>query len=151
MILLHAYLVGLFTALRAYSQAAIQVSATDPARNNPIPDVSVTRQEVMAYAARFPGPDDLILVAEVSDSSLAYDLGPKVLLYAKASIPEYWVLDIAGRRLLVHRQPGQNGYADIQVYAEGEEAATHSHSEAKVRVSDLLPPPGESPPVSNPL
>ncbi len=142
-ILLHAFLVSLFTARRAYSQAAVQVSATDPARNNPIPDASVTKQEITAYFGRFPGPEDLLFVGEVSDSSLAYDLGGKALLYSRAGIPEYWVLDIAGRRLIVHRQPGQDGYADIRVYVEDEEAATLSHPQTKVRVSDLLPPPGE--------
>ncbi|HLV80009.1 MAG TPA: Uma2 family endonuclease [Chthonomonadaceae bacterium] len=93
----------------------------------------------------------LILVGEVSDSTLAYDLSGKALLYARAGIPEYWVVDITGRRLLVHRQPARDGYADIQVYAEGEEAAVISHPEAKVRVSDLLPPPGEPSPAPDPL
>jgi Uma2 family endonuclease len=138
-ILLHAYLVSLFTALRAYSQAAVQVSTTDPARNNPIPDVSVTRQEIAAYFGRFPGPDDLLFIGEVSDTTLTYDLGDKALLYARAGIPEYWVLDIKGRRLIVHRHPEQNGYADIRVCTEDEEAATLLRPEAKVRVSDLLP------------
>lgn len=142
-ILLHAYLARLFTTLRAYSQAAVQVSATDPARNNPIPDASVTKQEITAYFGRFPGPDDLLLVGEVSDSSLAYDLGEKARLYAKAGIPEYWVLDLAGRRLLVHRQPGPEGYADIRAYTENETAATLSYPEDRVRVSDLLPPAAE--------
>lgn len=139
-ILLHAFLVSLFTALRAYSQSAVQVSTTDPARNNPIPDASVTREEISAYFGRFPGPEDLLFVGEVSDITLAYDLGDKALLYARAGIPEYWVLEIKGRRLIMHRHPEQNGYVDIRVFAEGEEAATLSQPEAKVRVSALLPP-----------
>jgi Uma2 family endonuclease len=144
--MLFHYLMRVFGAGRACYQSAVQTSKTDPARNNPIPDASVTQETDAAYAARFPGPNDLVLVAEVSDSTLAYDLGGKARLYAKAGIPEYWVLDIQGRRLLVHREPGQNGYADIQVYAEGEEAAVLSRPEEKVRVSDLLPPSTETPP-----
>jgi Uma2 family endonuclease len=138
--MLFRYLIRVFGMERTCCQSAIQTSKTDPARNNPIPDVSVTKEADAAYAARFPGPDDLILVGEVSDSTLAYDLRDKALLYARAGIPEYWVLDIAGRRLIVHRQPGQDGYADIRAYAEGEEAATLSRAKATVRVSELMPP-----------
>jgi Uma2 family endonuclease len=143
--MLFRYLARIFGMERACYQSAVQTSKTDPARNNPIPDASVTKETDAAYAARFPGPDDLLLVGEVSDSSLAYDLGGKALLYARAGIPEYWVLDIQGRRLIVHREPGQNGYADIRAYAESEEAAVIGRPEAKVRVSDLLPPLSESP------
>ncbi|HLK58690.1 MAG TPA: Uma2 family endonuclease [Chthonomonadaceae bacterium] len=138
--MLFHFLMRVFGAERACYQSAIQTSKTDPVRNNPIPDASVTREPDAAYAARFPGPDDLLLVGEVSDSTLAYDLGEKALLYARADIPEYWVLDIQGRHLIVHRQPGQDGYADIRLYPEGEEAATLSRPETKTRVSDLLPP-----------
>jgi len=142
-VLLLAYLVSLFTALRACSQATFQVSKTDPARNNPIPDVSVTMLEASAYFNRFPGPEDMLFVGEVSDSSLAYDLSGKALLYSRAAIPEYWVLDIVNRRLIVHRTPTERGYTDIQVYSETEEAATHLFPDSKVRVSDLLPPATE--------
>jgi Uma2 family endonuclease len=141
--MLFLYLMRVFGVGRACYQSAIQTSKTDPARNNPIPDASVTKDTDAAYAARFPGPDDLLLVGEVSDSTLAYDLGEKALLYSRAGIPEYWVVDILGRRMLVHRQPGEDGYADIRVYAEDEEAATRNRPEDTVRVSDLLPPVGE--------
>ena len=137
-ILLHAYLVGLFTALRAYSQAAVQMSVTDPAKNNPIPDASVTKESAEFYRGRFPGPDDLIFVAEVSDSTLHYDLGEKMRLYAKAGIPEYWVLDLTTRRLFVHRHPVLDGYK-VEVFGEEAEVATLAYPEAKIRVGELLP------------
>jgi len=122
------------------SQSAISISATEPDKNHPIPDASVQKETVSAYFTRLPGPNDLHLVAEVSDSSLKMDLGKKAILYAQAGIPEYWVLDIAGRRLIVHRQPTAKGYADITEHPETRRVATLARPDTAVLVADLLPP-----------
>ena len=63
--------------------------------------------------ARHPGPADLHIVVEVADSTLRSDRVAKAALYARAGIGEYWIVDIVGRQLFVHRQPLPNGYADI--------------------------------------
>lgn len=63
-------------------------------------------------------PATAALVIEVSFSSLVRDLGVKAELYAAAGIPEYWVLDLDAGRMVVHRAPGDGGYADLtEVYA----------------------------------
>ena len=71
---------------------------------------------------------------EVSDSSLAFDLTTKAALYARAGIPEYWVLDVAGRRLIVHRQPANGKYGSVVAYDNTESVAplAAQHSEFKV-------------------
>jgi Uma2 family endonuclease len=81
-----------------------------------------------------------LLVVEVSDTTLRFDLRNKADLYARARIVEYWVADIAGRRLIVHRRPRVSGYAEILEYAETETVASLARPEGSVRVSDLLPP-----------
>jgi Uma2 family endonuclease len=53
------------------------------------------------------GEDDRV---EVADSSLSYDVGPKLDAYARAGICEVWVIDIIRRRVLIHRQPDQGRY-----------------------------------------
>jgi hypothetical protein len=58
-----------------------------------------------------PGPTDVLLVIEVADTSLAYDLGTKVPLYARHGIPEVWVIDAATRQTRVFRQPVGRGEA----------------------------------------
>src|SRR5262249_58830943 len=59
-------------------------------------------------------PTTADLVVEVADSSLDFDTNQKRLLYAKAGIREYWVVDINGRRLLVYRDPQGGDYATQQ-------------------------------------
>ena len=65
-------------------------------------------------------PDELLLVAEVSSTTLAFDLMAKVRLYACAGIAEYWVLDLEGRRLIVHRDAAEGAYRSITAFDEDE-------------------------------
>jgi len=80
--------------------------------SEPEPDIAILRPRADFYATAHPGPADVLLVIEVADTSLAYDLGTKVPLYARHGIPEAWVIDAATRRTRVFRRPAVNGYAD---------------------------------------
>ena len=73
--------------------------------SEPEPDIVILRPRADFYMTAHPGPTDVLLVIEVSDTSLAYDLGTKVPLYARHGIPETWVIDAATRRTRVFRQP----------------------------------------------
>jgi len=108
-----------------------------------IPDACVLKESIRSYR-RFPGPADLVLVVEISYSSQRRDLEDKAALYSHAGIVEYWVLDVSGRRLLVHRLPADEGYPVPVEYAEEERVATLARPEVSVRVGDLLPPPDEA-------
>jgi Uma2 family endonuclease len=69
---------------------------------------------------RHPRPKEIFLLAEVADSSLSYDLGPKLEAYARAGIREVWVIDAIRRRVLVHRQPDQGNYQTrLELAADG--------------------------------
>lgn len=139
-VLLAAYLSRVFGALCVRSQATVDVGDADPQHNEPEPDVAVTREPATAYADRHPNPADLVLVAEVSDTTLRFDRGVKALLYARAGVSEYWVLDLGGRQLFQHRRPGSEGYAEITVYSADETVATLARPDSPARVADLLPP-----------
>ena len=66
-------------------------------------------------------PSSAVLVIEVAASSLPVDLAVKAPLYASAGIAEYWVLDLDGRRAIVHREPGAGGYGQrLEVPADGQ-------------------------------
>jgi Uncharacterized protein conserved in cyanobacteria len=129
-----------FGNLFVQSQASIDVADEDNDFNEPEPDAAVTFEPTTSYMEGNPGPADLVLVVEVSDTTLRFDRTTKVLRYAKAGIPEYWILDIAGRRLLVHRQPTANGYSEVATYESDELVTAMSRQDQPVRVSDLLPP-----------
>ncbi len=84
-------------------------------------------------------PVGALLVVEVSVSSRAVDLGRKAAIYACADIPEYWVLDLDGRRLVVHRDPVADGYDTIHALTDAD-SITALRLALTVAVVDLLPP-----------
>lgn len=88
-----------------YQEAPLVAESID---SEPEPDILVcSNPDPTAYATARTAP---LLVVEVADSSLAYDLGEKAAIYADAGIPEYWVVDLAARSLEVLREPRPGGY-----------------------------------------
>ena len=134
------WLTRIFGDDRVCSQGPIEVDMADPEINQPQPDVVVQSMPDIAFANRLPGPADLLLVVEVSDTTAQFDLNNKALLYARAGIVEYWVADIKERRFVVHRNPTPDGYAEVTEYAETESLAPLARPDAQIRVADLLPP-----------
>jgi Uma2 family endonuclease len=55
----------------------------------------------------------VLLLIEVADTSLAYDRDVKLPRYARAGIPEVWLVDLAQQRLLVHRRPAGDDYGEV--------------------------------------
>jgi Uma2 family endonuclease len=98
-------------------QSAI-LSVQDPVHlddfNEPEPDIALLRRRDDYYAAAHPTAADVLLIVEVAESSLRYDRDKKLPLYARAGIPETWLVDLTGRALWVYRQPGADGYAEAR-------------------------------------
>lgn len=102
--------------------------------SQPEPDLAVVPER--GWDAHAAGA---LLVIEISVTSRAVDLGRKAAIYAAAAIPEYWVLDLAGRRLVVHRDPADGGYATID-FAGDEDTVTATCLPLTVAVAEILPP-----------
>jgi Uma2 family endonuclease len=85
-------------------------------------------------------PLALLLLIEVADSSLPFDLSIKALLYARAGVRDYWVVDVQGRRIHVHRAPTASGYVNVHAYTEEESVALLLRPYAVSVVDNLLPP-----------
>ncbi len=100
------------------------VSVQNPVRldnySEPEPDVSVLRPRADDYRAAIPSPGDVLLVVEVAASSLRYDRAVKVPLYASHGIPEFWIVDVAGREIEVLRKPEGDRYADVTCVGVGD-------------------------------
>jgi Uma2 family endonuclease len=79
-------------------------------RSVPQPDLALLKPRADSYSGAHPTPADVLLVIEVADTTLAFDLGTKVQLYARAGIPEAWVIDLQDRAVRVFRDPSANGY-----------------------------------------
>ena len=73
--------------------------------SEPEPDVIVVRGSNDDYADRHPGPANVVLVVEVSDTSLRSDQGFKKMIYAKSSLPVYWIVNLIERRVEVYSDP----------------------------------------------
>jgi Uma2 family endonuclease len=121
---LHAALVrAIATALTAHLRDQALLAIQDPLAvddmSQPQPDVSVLRPRADFYAAAHPGPADVLLVIEVADTTLSFDLDVKVPLYAAAAVPEVWVIEAAKRRTHVFRRPTGGRYAERHVIEPG--------------------------------
>jgi Uma2 family endonuclease len=81
--------------------------------SEPIPDIALLRSRSDWYRNAHPGPDDVLLLVEVADSSLVYDREVKLPRYARAGIPEVWLVDLGGRRLSIHRHPEGHRYKQV--------------------------------------
>jgi len=139
-ILLAAWLESIFGRLFVQSQSSIVTPVPDEVSTEPEPDIAVTRAPTTSYLTDNPGPADLLLVGEVSDTSLNYDLRDKANLYGASGIQEFWVLDLNGRKLYIHRLPSPDGYREVRVFGEDEQVATLLQPTHRVLVSSLLPP-----------
>jgi Uma2 family endonuclease len=106
----------------------------------PEPDVSVVQLDPLDYSTHHPTSDEVLLVIEVADSSLKYDLEVKAPLYAKSRITEYWVLDVVDRKLHVFREPNESGYQLELVLRELMTVVPIAFADWTIAVADLLPP-----------
>jgi Uma2 family endonuclease len=136
---LFSWLIALVGPGRLRIQSPVEVRSGDSDWSLPEPDLAVLAETSGEYAKRHPRGDELLLVVEVADASLRQDLTTKRDLYARASVAEYWVLDLQSRSLIVHRHPEQGEYLETAIINEGDHASCASHPEQTVAVRNLLP------------
>jgi len=100
---------------RAVADGLLLVSVQNPLRldayNEPQPDLMLLRPRDDGYRASHPSAADVLLLVEVSESSLAYDRSTKLPLYAKFGVPEVWIVDLFGAAVEVYRVPKEGAYA----------------------------------------
>lgn len=141
----HVYTVDLLTEFlgeRARGRAVLRVQS--PLKFNsgegPVPDLVLLRMHEDRYRSREAGPWDALLVVEVTDSSLARDLA-KAEQYARAAIPEYWLVDVNRAAVLVHQIPAGGEYTQIDEVRHGQAFLSPALGEPAVRVEEVLGPP----------
>jgi Uma2 family endonuclease len=102
--------------------------------NQPEPDILLfpASQNITQVTA-----DSVLLVVEVSDGSLSYDLKIKAPPFAAYGVRDYWVIDPKTMTTYVHRKPGQTEYAEVSQVAAGDLLTPHLAPELAVRLADL--------------
>ncbi|MCA9263032.1 MAG: Uma2 family endonuclease [Planctomycetales bacterium] len=120
-----------------------QLPVTLGDRSEPEPDGAVVRGSDFDFRNRHPHANDVILICEISDSSLDYDRGTKLVQYARAGIPTYWIINIPDQCIECHTSPGLSlgQYQQRTVFQVGDtiSIALESNQTISIQVADLLP------------
>lgn len=109
-----------------------------PQHSEPEPDIAIVRRRIDAYVGRHPEPEDILLVIEVSDTTLRIDRNVKMPLYAAAGIPEAWLVDLPRRRILVYRQPADGIYREVMVVRDGT-LTPLAFPDLAIRLDEIIP------------
>jgi Uma2 family endonuclease len=130
---------ALFHAVADRAVVRTQLSFVASEDSVPEPDVAVVPGRYEDYDRAHPRT--ALLVVEVADTSLAQDRLTKAAIYAGASVPEYWIVDVRGQHVEVHRDPDAEGrrYRTRTLARRGDRLALTALPSAAVAVHDLLP------------
>lgn len=107
--------------------------------SEPQPDLALLRPRGDFYAARHPLPPDTLLIIEVAHSTLGYDRGVKVPLYARTGIPELWIVNIDDRVVEVYGEPENGRFRKRSEVRSGAVIRPHLLPSVAVAVDDVLP------------
>jgi Uma2 family endonuclease len=118
---------------RAVVQIQDPVGVADD--SEPQPDVAVIPNG--DYADEHP--TKALLLIEVAESSLKKDRRIKGRIYARAGVPEYWIVNLAERTVEVRRTPQGGAYAALTVHQPGETIRPQAFPDIEVRVADIIP------------
>ena len=114
------------------------------ATSEPEPDISVIRGQRRMFVKRHPHAAEAALFVEVSDTTLAHDRGPKKRIYARANIPQYWIINLIDRQIEVYREPdaAAGEYRQQTTYGMQDEAPVviDGTTIGTLRLAELLPP-----------
>jgi Uma2 family endonuclease len=107
-------------------------------RSEPVPDLMLLKSRPDGYTKAHPTPEDVLLLIEVADSSVAYDREDKLPLYARAGIAEYWIVNLVLQCIEIYREPHFTGYNFVEKVQRGGKALPLACLEAAVDVNELL-------------
>lgn len=105
--------------------------------SEPEPDVVVAKYREDFYSGRHPYPEDVLLVIEVADTSLALDREAKVPLYASCGIQETWLVDLNAHEITAYRKPDGARYSEHAVFRNGDILPVPGVEGASIAVADL--------------
>jgi len=106
--------------------------------SEPQPDIAVLKPRDDFYRHAHPRPVDVLLVIEVSDSTLEYDRTVKLPLYAGAGIPEAWVVNLPEERVEVYSDPAGGDYQTARSFARGRRLQSQTLASLRVSVAKVL-------------
>ncbi len=120
----------------------VQMPLAIPSYDEPEPDVAVCRFREDEYALAHPTPSDALIAIEESDSTLGYDADEKLGVYARAGIPEVWIVDLTrgGDAIYRHSDPDSGRYRTVMRFVRGEEISSTILPSLALSVDSVLGP-----------
>ncbi len=121
-----------------------QEPITLPPNSEPEPDLVIVRNRSDRYLSGHPSSADILLVAEVADSTLKYDQEVKLPLYAESGISDYWIFNWVASCLEVYTQPYQDlqgnfGYASKQILLPNASVTLPGFPDLSLNLSSVFP------------
>lgn len=130
----------MFFAPRLAGKAIVRVQ--NPFRissfSEPQPDITLLKARDDFYSQAHPTPEDALLVIEVADSSVGYDRKVKMSLYARAGVPEAWVVNLPDDKLEAYSEPLNGSYQRVRELRRGESLTLKTLSSITISVDEIL-------------
>lgn len=121
---------------------SVTYSVQDPVRldefNEPQPDIALLKRRDDFYRGKQPMAEDVLLLIEVSDSTLDYDRNRKIPLYAKHEIPEVWLINLLNGTIELHSQPRDYSFNIVKILRRGEILKSEVLPDLSVSVNEIL-------------
>jgi Uma2 family endonuclease len=106
--------------------------------SQPQPDLMLLKRRADFYSGKTPESADVLLLIEVSDSSLSFDQSVKLNLYARYGVAEYWVVDVEGKRVVTYLEPAAKGYVRKIEFAAPDTVAPQAFPDIKIAVGEIF-------------
>jgi Uma2 family endonuclease len=128
----------LYEQIRDLALVWQQNPVTLPPGSEPQPDLMLLKHRADHYVDALPTAADVLLIIEVSDTSLEYDRGEKLRLYGSHGIGEYWIVDLPAQRFEVYRQPVAAGYASRLELGASDNVSPLAFSNVRISVASVF-------------
>ncbi|MGI8639585.1 MAG: Uma2 family endonuclease [Pyrinomonadaceae bacterium] len=106
--------------------------------NEPEPDIALLKRRSDFYRKGHPLPQDVLLLIEVSDSTIEYDREIKKVIYAEAEIVEFWLVNLQDNTVEVYSQPKNGNYRLARILESGETIEATAVENLKLQIDEIL-------------
>lgn len=107
-------------------------------QSEPQPDLALLKRRDDRYVGHFPLAEDVLLLIEVSDSSIIYDKETKIPFYASQNIPEVWIVNLKTNQLEIYREPSVQGYLNEKVLNRDDRISPSAFPDCLIPVEIVL-------------
>ena len=118
------------------------VRGQDPIRldgiSEPEPDIVLAKWNEIEYSEGHPTPEDIYLIMEISDTTLAYDRETKAKAYSRNGIQQYLLLNLNNETLEEYREPSEDGYQFKRTLRKGDSLNLTAFPEVEIKIDDLF-------------